>query len=77
MTVKRLGARTRRDRAAETFRVRGSVAGERLLLVDDVMTTGASIEGAARALKQAGAYEVRAVVWARTMPTASGRRPLV
>ena len=77
MTVKRLGGRTRRDRAAETFRVRGSAAGARLLLVDDVMTTGASIEGAARALKQAGAREVRAVAWARTLPTSSGRGPVV
>jgi predicted amidophosphoribosyltransferase len=77
VTVKRLGARARRQRGAETFRVRRSVAGARLLLIDDVMTTGESVEGAARALKRAGASEVRAVVWARTLPDPGRRGPAV
>lgn len=37
-----------------------------VLLVDDVMTTGATLRSAARALKAAGIPEVRAVVFART-----------
>jgi ComF family protein len=42
------------------------VQGQRVALVDDVMTTGASIHEAARALLAAGADEVHAWVVART-----------
>lgn len=42
------------------------VRGRRLLLVDDVMTSGASLTAAALALRQAGAATVSAVVLART-----------
>lgn len=37
------------------------------VLVDDVCTTGATLESAARTLKQAGAKRVDAVVFAQTM----------
>jgi ComF family protein len=40
--------------------------GRRIALVDDVMTTGASAEAAAHALKQAGAAHVQVWVLART-----------
>jgi predicted amidophosphoribosyltransferase len=42
--------------------------GKHVAVVDDVMTTGASVGELARALKQAGAKEVSAWVVARTLP---------
>jgi len=43
-----------------------SLKGQRVVLVDDVMTTGASLTHAARALKAAGASQVCGLVLART-----------
>ncbi len=42
------------------------VQGRNVVLVDDVMTSGASLHTAARALRQAGARHISAVVLART-----------
>lgn len=44
---------------------RRQVQGRRLLLIDDVLTTGATVEGCARALKAAGAARVDVAVIAR------------
>jgi ComF family protein len=44
----------------------GEAQGARVLLVDDVMTSGASLHAAALALRAAGAARVEAVVFART-----------
>lgn len=44
----------------------GSLAGRRVLLVDDVSTTGATLQMAARVLRRAGAAEVNGIVFART-----------
>ena len=43
-----------------------AVRGKTVMLVDDVMTTGASLHAAARALAQAGAAQTIALVFART-----------
>ena len=42
-----------------------AVKGKTLLLIDDVATTGATLEGCAVALKQAGAKKVLAFTFAR------------
>jgi len=46
------------------------VAGRRIAIVDDVMTTGATLVAATRAARRAGALSVEAFVVARTLPPA-------
>jgi ComF family protein len=57
----------RRDNVRGAFAVRGGapVVGRSLLLVDDVMTTGATAHEAARALRAAGAARVSVAILAR------------
>ena len=43
-----------------------AVTGQRVLLIDDIMTTGATLQAAAQALTMAGVSEVIALVFART-----------
>jgi ComF family protein len=47
---------------------RQRLRGQRVLLVDDVLTTGATLEVAAGRLREAGAMRVEALVLARTPP---------
>jgi ComF family protein len=54
-------------RGAFRARARRSLKGRTILLVDDVLTTGATSGAAARALKQAGAERVVVVVMGRTL----------
>jgi ComF family protein len=56
----------RRANVAEAFAARGRAAG-RLVLVDDVFTTGATLLAAAGALVQAGAERVDAVTFGRAV----------
>lgn len=60
-----LGRRARASNTARLFRAERAAA-SRVLLVDDVMTTGSTLDAAARVLLAAGAEEVRAAVVART-----------
>lgn len=64
-----LTGRQRADNVAGAFRVppaaRVRIAGRRLLLVDDVLTTGATLKAVTRALKRAGAAEVEVLTFAR------------
>ena len=53
-------------RGAFAVRARVSVQGRRVVLVDDVMTTGATASECARTLKRAGAAAVEVVVVAKT-----------
>lgn len=63
-----LGARARRLAVRGSFRCVRDFAGQRVLLVDDVMTTGATLEALARCVAGRGAQSVSALVLARTLP---------
>lgn len=65
--------RERGKNIRNAFACSAVVAGKHVALVDDVMTTGASLNELARALKQAGASEVSCWVVARTLPHAAQR----
>jgi ComF family protein len=66
-----LSARARRRNVAGAFELRpsraGHVEGKRVLLIDDVLTTGATLSACTRALKRAGARHVDVLVLARVV----------
>jgi predicted amidophosphoribosyltransferase len=68
--VRQLGASRRRRTAAGRLEVaaHGAVP-ERATLVDDVHTTGATLDACARALRRGGALEVTALTYARALKT--------
>ena len=65
----RSSAKARRRNVLKAFQVPDPslVAGKRVLLLDDVLTTGATVEACARALKRAGAAKVHVLVLARVV----------
>ena len=62
-------AKARRRNVQRAFQVPdpARVSGKSILLLDDVMTTGATVEACARALKRAGAASVHVLVLARVV----------
>ena len=66
-----LRARERRRNVSEAFDIHphweAAVAGKTVLLVDDVMTTGATAEACARVLQRGGARHVDVLTLARVV----------
>jgi ComF family protein len=64
-------ARARLKNVAHVFRVppeaRSAVAGRRVVIVDDVLTTGATVTACAKALHRAGAQSVSIITLARVV----------
>jgi ComF family protein len=66
-SLRGLGPDARRRAVRGAFQVRNRIDGQHVYLVDDVLTTGATANGCAAALKQAGAARVTLVCWARVL----------
>ncbi len=76
LRIKDTPAQSLLDRAARLTEVQdafavdpllvGQIRGKRMVLVDDVMTTGATLFAAARALRSSGAAHITGLVFART-----------
>ena len=65
-----LSEEERKENIRNAFSIKngGQILGKKILLVDDVYTTGATMEECARVLKKAGAKEVIGIVIARAAP---------
>nr|NIQ98504.1 ComF family protein [Desulfuromonadales bacterium]NIR34395.1 ComF family protein [Desulfuromonadales bacterium]NIS44365.1 ComF family protein [Desulfuromonadales bacterium] len=72
----RLSGRGRRANLRGAFAGSGKLADRRVLLVDDVMTTGATVEECSRELRRCGARDVLVVVLGRSaVGVGAGSRP--
>jgi len=60
----RFNARARADNVRGAFSVKkpAAIKGRRIVLIDDVFTTGATLEACARSLKRAGAAQVDGIL---------------
>lgn len=65
-----LRANERQDNVRGAFRVvdASAIRGRRVLLIDDVITTGATVAAVSQALMKAGAREVDVLAFARALP---------
>jgi predicted amidophosphoribosyltransferase len=67
-----LNARAREENVRGAFRVPPEreieVAGRRVLVIDDVYTTGATVFAVAKALKRGGVADVDVLTFARVLP---------
>ena len=78
-----LAAAHRRTNVAGAFAIRrrfqssGRIPGKKLLLIDDVRTTGATLESCARVLKDSGVSEVYALTAARVVSRQRDRQSLI
>ena len=61
-----LALNERRRNIRGAFAIEGSLRGQHIFVVDDVMTTGSTLDEVARVLKQAGAARVHNLIVART-----------
>jgi ComF family protein len=70
-SMRGLSLKQRRKSVAKAFVVNParlqSIAGARIILVDDVLTTGATSDGCIRTLKKSGAHWVQLFCWARAL----------
>ncbi|MBW0145502.1 ComF family protein [Sphingomicrobium clamense] len=67
MTNMSTSQRIRNVRGAMAMSPGADVEGRRVILVDDVRTSGATLEACARPLLKAGARRVEAILWARVV----------
>jgi predicted amidophosphoribosyltransferase len=63
----RLGLEDRRGNVRNAFECRESLTGRSVILVDDVLTSGASLDELARTVRLHGAQHVLAAVVGRTL----------
>lgn len=68
-----MGPRARRRTVQDVFALAGDarerLSGRTIILVDDVLTSGATAEACARQLKRGGAAAVHLLCWARVQPS--------
>lgn len=66
-----LGAKAREDNVRGAFAIakgcESDIFGKRIVLVDDVYTTGATVAAASRTLRKAGAADITVLTFARAL----------